>query len=237
VEECVDESLAGYLAMNPGLRSLEGYPRIIVRADLEEYKSSGKVTILTGGGSGHEPAFYGYVGRGMMTGAVHGSLFASPGPGIILAAIRALGLKHEAGVIIMFNNYTGDRLNFGIAVERAKSEGIKVGVIINGDDCAIDSANRVAGRRGLNGGLANMKMAAALAEKGKSFEEIMAFATATGRDIATLGVCLTPCSLPGGGPLFTMGHDDMEIGMGLHGEAGVKRDKVRHVRNILLLNY
>lgn len=144
----VDDALKGACAVNPGLRLLEGH-RVVVRSDIEAVKDAGKVTILSGGGSGHEPAHGGYVGRGMLSAAIAGSVFTSPPPGDILAALRCI--CGPAGSLMIVKNYTGDRLNFGIAAENAKAEGMKVEIVIVGEDCALPSSVAHAGRRGLCG--------------------------------------------------------------------------------------
>lgn len=144
----VDDALKGLSAVNPGLHLLEGH-RVMVRCDIEMVKSEGKVTILSGGGSGHEPAHAGFVGKGMLSAAIAGSVFTSPPPGDILAALRCI--CGPAGSLMIVKNYTGDRLNFGIAAESAKAEGMKVEMVIVGEDCALPSNIAHAGRRGLCG--------------------------------------------------------------------------------------
>ncbi|KAK7492352.1 hypothetical protein BaRGS_00016449 [Batillaria attramentaria] len=207
VERCVDDCIAGLVCMHPGLRQLDGH-RVVVRADIDDVIRSGKFTVVSGGGSGHEPAHAGYIGPGMLSAAVAGAVFTSPPPGSILAAIRAIGKGNPAGVLVVVKNYTGDRLNFGLAVERAKAEGIKVDMVVVGEDCALTSTDKTAGRRGLCGTVLVHKIAGALAEKG------------------TVGLSLTPCSVPGSGPSFQLAADEMELGLGIHGEAGVKRMKI-----------
>ena len=146
----VDEALEGMVAANHGLRLLRGH-RVIVRDDVEEIVKAGKVALVSGGGSGHEPSHAGFVGKGMLTAAVAGAIFASPPTKSILAAIRAVGKGNEGGVLLIVKNYTGDRLHFGFAAERAKAEGIKVEMVVVGEDCALTSKDKTAGRRGLCG--------------------------------------------------------------------------------------
>ena len=146
----VDEALEGLVASNPGLKLLKGH-RAVIREDVEEVKCAGKVTLISGGGSGHEPSHAGFVGRGMLTAAVAGSVFASPPTRSILAAIRAVGQGNRGGTLLIVKNYTGDRLNFGFAAERAKAEGMKVEMVVVGEDCALTSKDKTAGRRGLCG--------------------------------------------------------------------------------------
>ena len=144
----VDDALKGLTAVNPALRQLEGH-RVVVRSDIESVKNEGKVTILSGGGSGHEPAHAGFVGKGMLGAAIAGSVFTSPPPGDIIAALRCI--CGPAGSLMIVKNYTGDRLNFGLAAESAKAEGMKVEMVIVGEDCALPSNIVHAGRRGLCG--------------------------------------------------------------------------------------
>ena len=144
----VDDALKGLTAVNPALRQLEGH-RVVVRSDIESVKNEGKVMILSGGGSGHEPAHAGFVGKGMLSAAIAGSVFTSPPPGDIIAALRCI--CGPAGSLMIVKNYTGDRLNFGLAAESAKAEGMKVEMVIVGEDCALPSNIAHAGRRGLCG--------------------------------------------------------------------------------------
>ncbi|KAJ8308298.1 hypothetical protein KUTeg_013172 [Tegillarca granosa] len=214
VSQCVDDNLEGLVAVNPGLCLLEGH-RVVVRTDVADVIKSGKVTIVCGGGSGHEPAHAGYVGPGMLTAAVAGSVFASPPPRSILAAIRAISDGSSvAGVLVIIKNYTGDRVNFGLAVERAKAEGIKVDMVVVGEDCALTSSDKTAGRRGLCGTVIMHKICGALAEEGRSLEEIVEIARKATTRMGTIGLCLAPCSLPGSGPSFQLGIDEMELGLG-----------------------
>ncbi|XP_069118565.1 triokinase/FMN cyclase-like isoform X1 [Argopecten irradians] len=227
VEQCVDENLEGLVAVNPGLQLLEGL-RVVVRSDVgPNVVGAGKVSLLSGGGSGHEPAHAGYVGPGMLTAAVAGSVFASPPPHSILAGIKAVSAPGSAGVLLIIKNYTGDRLNFGMSAERAKSQlGVKVDMVVVGDDCALASSDKTAGRRGLCGTLFIHKICGALSDEGKSLEEIVRVAKDAASNMGTIGLSLTPCSIPGSGSSFQIADDEMELGLGVHGEAGVKRTKL-----------
>ena len=146
----VDEALEGIVAANPGLNLLKNH-RVIIREDVDELRKAGKVTLISGGGSGHEPSHAGFIGKGMLTAAVAGAVFASPPIKSILAAIRAVGRENSGGTLLIVKNYTGDRLNFGFAAERAKAEGMKVDMVVVGEDCALTSEVKTAGRRGLCG--------------------------------------------------------------------------------------
>lgn len=232
IDQCVQESLEGLVAVQPGLCLLDGYP-VVVREDVASVKAAGKVTLLSGGGSGHEPAHAGFVGKGMLTAAVAGAVFTSPPPQSILAAIRAIGHGNPAGTLLIVKNYTGDRLNFGIAAERAKSEGLKVAMVIVGEDCALMSPDKSAQRRGLCGTILVHKVAGAMAEKGKSLEEIKAAAEKIIESMGTMSVCLYPCSVPGSGPSFTLGSSEVEVGLGIHGEAGIKRQELSPAKELV----
>ncbi|KAJ7369530.1 hypothetical protein OS493_038311 [Desmophyllum pertusum] len=169
----------------------------------------------------------------MLTAAVAGAVFTSPPTKSILAAIRAVGRDNSGGTLLIVKNYTGDRLNFGFAAERAKAEGMKVDMIVVGEDCALTSKDKTAGRRGLCGTVLIHKIAGALAEEGKSLEEITQIAKAAAQAMGTMGVSLAPCSLPGSLPSFVLGSDEMELGLGIHGEPGVKRVKIEKADQVV----
>ncbi|XP_053305649.1 triokinase/FMN cyclase isoform X2 [Spea bombifrons] len=161
----------------------------------------------------------------MLTGAIAGPVFTSPPVGSIVAAIQAVARAGAAGVLLIVKNYTGDRLNFGLALERARREGVDVEMVVIADDCAFTSP-RKAGRRGICGTVLIHKIAGALAEEGKSLPEILRTVTLAASRMGTLGVSLSPCSVPGSGPTFQLAADELELGLGIHGEAGVRRDKM-----------
>lgn len=222
VLSCADDSLAGIVACNPALQLLQGH-RVALRSDLENIE--GKVALISGGGSGHEPAHAGYIGKGMLTAVVAGPVFTSPAVGSILAAIRAVRQAGAVGILLIVKNYTGDRLNFGLALEQARLEGATVEMVIVGDDAAFTTQKK-AGRRGLCGTVLIHKVAGALAEEGTGLKEIVRRVTAVAAGIRTLGVSLSPCSVPGSRPTFQLAEDELELGLGIHGEAGVRRIKI-----------
>lgn len=231
VEGCADDTLAGFVACNPDLQLLQGH-RVALRSDLDSLK--GRVALLSGGGSGHEPAHAGFIGKGMLTGVIAGSVFASPAVGSILAAIRAVDQAGTAGTLLIVKNYTGDRLNFGFAMEQAKAEGIHVEMVVIGDDSAFTVLKK-AGRRGLCGTILIHKVAGALAEEGVGLEEITKLVNVIAKAMGTLGVSLSSCSVPGSKPTFELADDELELGLGIHGEAGVQRIKRAPVDQIVTL--
>ncbi|KAI9524323.1 hypothetical protein NQZ68_018005 [Dissostichus eleginoides] len=222
-EVCVDEALCGLVRASGGLSLMGGGHRVLLRSDLNLLR--GKVALLSGGGSGHEPAHGGYLGEGMLSAAVAGGVFASPPPASILAAILCLHNAGASGVLLIVKNYTGDRLNFGLAAEQARNHGVDVDMVIVADDCAFNQPSK-AGRRGLCGTIFIHKLAGALAEEGCSLVQIVSKVTEVLKGIGTLGVSLSPCSVPGCLPSFDLPPGDMEIGLGIHGEPGIKRSKV-----------
>jgi dihydroxyacetone kinase len=219
-ESVVEEMIEGLEAAFPGLRRLPGQT-VLVRADVGE-TADRPVAVISGGGSGHEPAHAGYVGRGMLSAAVAGDVFTSPSPDAVLAALRATA--GPRGALLIIKNYTGDRLNFGLAAELARSEGIPVETVLVADDVALTASVENAGRRGLAGTILIHKVAGAVAEAGGSLAEVAAEARAAAGAVRTMGVALSPCTVPAAGrPGFTLGEDEIELGLGIHGEPGVRR--------------
>ncbi|HJS83841.1 MAG TPA: dihydroxyacetone kinase subunit DhaK [Acetobacteraceae bacterium] len=217
----VPEMLEGLAAITPGLALLEGM-NVVLRADAPV---RGEVALISGGGAGHEPAHAGYVGAGMLTAAVSGEVFTSPSTDAVLAAIRAV--SGGAGVLLIVKNYTGDRLNFGLAAEVARAEGIQVEMVIVGDDVALEAGGAHAGRRGLAGTVLVHKVAGAAAASGLSLAEVKREAEAAAAALGTMGVALTPCIVPAAGrPGFNLAGDEIELGLGIHGEPGVRRERI-----------
>ena len=210
----VDEALDGLLLTTPGLRRLEGYT-VLVRESIDK----SKVALISGGGSGHEPSHGGWVGEGMLTAAVPGEVFASPSTASVLAAI--LHVTGPAGCLVIVKNYTGDRLNFGLACEQAKATGLNVEMLVIGDDCALPNrTGGLAGRRGIAGTVLVHKVAGAAAEAGMSLAQVTAEATAAAAGVGSMGVALTSCSLPGKPADDRIAPGSMEVGLGIHGEPG-----------------
>jgi dihydroxyacetone kinase len=219
-EDVVREMAEGLAAVFPGL-SLLPDQNVLVRSDAADVRDR-QVALISGGGSGHEPAHAGYVGPGMLSAAVAGEVFTSPSPDAVLAALRAVaGLR---GAVLIVKNYTGDRLNFGLAAEMARSEGIPVEVVVVADDAALAGSVDHAGRRGLAGTVLVHKVAGAAAEAGATLDRVAAEARATAESVRTMGVAFSACTVPAAGrPGFTLGDDEIELGLGIHGEPGIRR--------------
>ncbi len=221
-ENVVDEMLGGLeLAYPQYLRRLENL-EVMVRSK----KKEGKVALVSGGGSGHEPSHAGFVGCGMLDAAVCGPVFTSPTPDQVFEAIKAV--QTDAGVLLVIKNYTGDVMNFEMAMEMAEAEGIKVAKVVVDDDVAVMNSTWTVGRRGIAGTVLVHKIAGAAAEAGKSLEEVQAIGEKVIKNIRTMGMALTPCIVPAAGkPNFTLEEDEMEMGLGIHGEPGVRKEKIR----------
>lgn len=229
-ETLVTEALDGtILAAGSGrLARLDGYPHIKVL--LRREVNRGQVAVLSGGGSGHEPAHAGFIGPGMLTAAVAGEIFASPSVEAVLAAI--LAVTGAAGCLLIVKNYTGDRLNFGLAAERAKRLGLQVEVVIVADDIALPGATQP---RGLAGTLFVHKIAGHLAEAGRPLAEVAAAARSAAAAVYSLGAALAPCTIPGQRPERRLGDNELELGLGIHGEPGCERLELGPVRSLVAL--
>ena len=226
-EPFVDEMLEGILAAHPDhLRRPS--PRAVVRADAPV---EGKVGIATGGGSGHLPVFMGYVGRGLIDGAAIGNVFASPSSDDMLDVTRSISAGK--GVLYLYGNYGGDRLNFDLAAELATDEGIEVRTILGADDVASAPADRAGTRRGIAGIFFLYKVAGARAAEGASLDDVVAVTERAAAGTRTMGVALSPCTIPAAGmPTFELPIGQMEIGMGIHGEPGVRRGPLESANQI-----
>ncbi len=222
-ENIISEMIEGMVAAHPDMLKVEGPTgRAVVAVDGPR---DGKVGIVIGGGSGHEPAFAGYVGRGLADAAAVGNVFASPSPAQISDAARAA--DGGVGVLMLYGNYTGDVMNFTMAAEELAAEGIPVRHVAVADDVASAPAERKQERRGIAGDFFVFKIAGAAADLGEPLARVEALAQAANEATRSMGVALGACSLPQTGkPNFTIGDDEMEIGMGLHGEPGIRRQKL-----------
>ena len=239
-ENWAKDSLRGFLyTNNENLVALEEYPNVIARKDFVSLaESSSRVALISGGGSGHEPAHLAYVGHGMLTAVVCGDLFASPSTSAILAALRLVGRTNKAGVLMIVKNYTGDRLNFGLAAKRAQLEGINVDWILVDDDIALieeeNQRDSSVGRRGLCGTVLIHKIAGALAEQRKSLKEIKEILdfVLKGGFLRTIGVSLSgKATLPG--EKNSVFDTQIEIGLGIHGEAGRRKEDLFSSRDLV----
>ncbi|MFB9123201.1 dihydroxyacetone kinase subunit DhaK [Paraburkholderia dipogonis] len=221
VSSVVPDMLDGLAALNPNLSLLQG-GTIVVRADAEAAAARGEVALISGGGSGHEPAHGGYVGSGMLSAAVAGEVFTSPSTDAVLDAIRAVA--GAAGALLIVKNYTGDRFNFGLAAEIARAEGIPTEMAIVADDVALTASGDHAGRRGLAGTILVHKIAGAAAAAGRPLTEVAQIARDVAASLGTMGVALTACTVPAAGkPGFELADGEIEWGLGIHGEPGVER--------------
>ena len=219
----VEESIEGLVKSHPEIYSFApDNKRVIARAE----KASNKVGIISGGGSGHLPVFTGYVGKGLLDSCAVGSVFASPSVDQIASAIR--NANNGNGVLCIIGNYGGDVMNFEMACEIVTSEGIKTKTVIVADDIASARNEEKSKRRGIAGMIFVFKVAGSIAETGASLEKTFNIASSANNNIRTLGVALSPCILPEAGkPTFEIKDDEIEIGMGIHGEPGIKREKLR----------
>ncbi|WP_010532143.1 dihydroxyacetone kinase subunit DhaK [Lentibacillus jeotgali] len=223
--EVVQEMTDGMAAAHPDKLQQLPETTVIARKDAP---AANKVGIVSGGGSGHEPAHAGYVGKGMLDAAVPGEVFTSPTPDQIFEAIKAV--DGGAGVFLIVKNYTGDVLNFEMAAELAEAEDIKVEKVVVKDDVAVDE---VSSRRGIAGTILVHKIAGAKAEQGGSLEEVKAAAEKAVANVRSMGMALTPCTVPAAGkPSFELAENEMEIGIGIHGESGIERKDITSADDI-----
>ena len=221
-ENVVTEELAGMAAAHADLIRVDFEQQIIVRKDAPV---QGKVGVISGGGSGHEPMHGGFVGRGMLDAACPGAVFTSPVPEQMLTATRAV--NGGAGVLHIVKNYTGDVLNFEMAAELAEADGIKVESVVTNDDVAVQDSLYTAGRRGVGVTVLLEKIVGGFAETGASLDQVAALARKVNSQGRSMGMALTSCIVPAAGkPTFELGEDEMEIGIGIHGEPGRRRVKL-----------
>lgn len=227
VDQVENEMLEGFSKAYPQyVKRLEGTD-VIVRAVLK----TNKVALVSGGGSGHEPAHAGYVGTGMLDAAVAGAVFTSPTPDQVYEAIQEV--DNGNGVLLIIKNYTGDVMNFEMAADMAREEDIEVEQVIVGDDVAVDNSLYTIGRRGIAGTVFVHKIAGAKAETGASLSEVKAAAEKVIENVRSMSMAIRPCTVPASGkPGFELADDEMEIGIGIHGEPGTHREKLQSANEI-----
>ncbi len=226
-ETLVTDAIDGFLrTANGKMARLDGYPhiKVVVRTDWDK----SKVALVSGGGSGHEPSHAGFVGRGMLTAAVCGDVFASPSVDTVLAGI--LAVTGEPGCLLILKNYTGDRLNFGLAAERARALGLKVSMVVVADDIALPDISRP---RGVAGALFVHKIAGALAEQGANLEAVTKAADHIIRNVKSIGMSLNSCTVPGSPKENRIPAGKAELGLGIHGEPGVEQVEFRSAREAM----
>ncbi|MET7714703.1 dihydroxyacetone kinase subunit DhaK [Streptomyces sp. NPDC005407] len=227
-EAVLDEALAGIAAAHPELK-VDAENKVIARADGTR---TGKVALISGGGSGHEPLHGGFVGLGMLDAACPGEVFTSPVPGQMLTAAQAV--NGGAGVLFIVKNYTGDVLNFQMAAELAAEEGITVETVLVDDDVAVKDSTWTAGRRGTGATVFVEKIAGALAEKGADLAAVAEMGKRVNAASRSFAVALTACTTPASGkPGFDLPEDEVEVGVGIHGEPGRTREKLRPAKEIV----
>ncbi len=226
-EQVERQMIDGMLAAYPSLKELD-CGSVLVRKE----KKEGKVAIITGGGSGHEPSFAGYIGTGMVDAVAAGAIYSSPSADRIYEGMKAIAT--DKGVLAIIMNYTGDIMNFDMAREMAGMDGITVEQVVTADDVAVDNSLYTVGRRGVAGTVLVEKIAGALAETGASLEEVKAVAEKAIANVRTMGVAINPSTIPAAGvPGFELAEDEMEVGIGIHGEPGIYRDKLKPVNEIV----
>ncbi|WP_027417215.1 dihydroxyacetone kinase subunit DhaK [Aneurinibacillus terranovensis] len=221
-EQVVRDMIDGMVLAHPDKLKNLSETNVLIRANAPV---QGKVALVSGGGSGHEPAHAGFVGAGMLDAAVAGEVFTSPTPDQILEAMKAVNTGN--GILLIIKNYSGDLMNFEMAAELAEAEGIQVAKVIVNDDVAVENSTFTTGRRGIAGTVFVHKIAGALAEKGASLAEVEQVANKVIHRVRSMGIALTPCIVPAAGkPSFEIGEKEMEIGIGIHGEPGTYRTAI-----------
>jgi dihydroxyacetone kinase-like protein len=226
--DAVRESLAGLAAAHHDLLRYDADAQIVVRADAPV---AGKVALVSGGGSGHEPLHGGFVGRGMLDAACPGEVFTSPVPDQMLAATKAV--DGGAGVVHIVKNYTGDVMNFKLAAEDAADEGITVESVLVDDDVAVQDSLYTAGRRGVGATVLLEKIAGAAAERGDDVQRVTALARRVNARARSFGVALSSCTPPAAGkPMFDLPDGEVELGIGIHGEPGRRRERMSSAREL-----
>ena len=219
------------------LGMVKAYPQYIKKLDcgnvvVRARKKEGKVALISGGGSGHEPAHGGFVGEGMLDAAVAGPVFTSPTPDQIYEGIKAIAT--DKGVFMVVKNYTGDVMNFEMAAEMSEMDGIPVKYVVTNDDVAVQDSLYTVGRRGVAGTIFVHKIAGAKAEEGAELEAVQAVAQKVVDNVRTMGMAIKPCTVPAAGkPGFELSDDEMEVGIGIHGEPGTHREPLKKADEIV----
>jgi len=230
-KKVVDEMLEGFLLTHSDIVRKFPTSRVIVRKDAPIKR---KVGLVTGGGSGHKPAFIGYVGEGLMDAVAVGEIFSSPSAQQIYDAIKAV--DSGKGILCVLGNYSGDVMNFDTALEMAKEEGIAVEQVVINDDVGSGSRQQMENRRGIAGEVVVWKVIGAKAQEGANLEEVKKVAEKVNFNTRSMGVAHSPCAVPslsyGGEPTFILNENEMEIGVGHHGEPGIKRTKMKSADEI-----
>lgn len=228
VEKVEDQMIQGMVKAYPQyIRKLD-CGNVVVRTE----KKEGKVALISGGGSGHEPAHGGFVGEGMLDAAVAGAVFTSPTPDQIYEGIKAVAT--DEGVLMVIKNYTGDVMNFEMAAEMAQADGINVKQVITNDDVAVKDSLYTVGRRGVAGTIFVHKIAGAKAEEGADLDAVQAVAQKVINNVRTMGMAIKPCTVPAAGkPGFELSDDEMEVGIGIHGEPGTHREHLKSADEIV----
>jgi dihydroxyacetone kinase-like protein len=228
-EDVVKEELQGIAAAHPDLVKVHFDPNFVYRADAPK---QGKVAVISGGGSGHEPMHGGFVGMGMLDAACPGEVFTSPTPDQMFEAAKAV--NGGAGIVYIVKNYTGDVMNFDMAADLARGEGMEVETPLIDDDVAVQDSLYTAGRRGVGTTVLAEKIAGAAAEEGRSLKDVAELVRKVNANGRSMGMALTSCTVPmAGKPTFELGDDEMEIGIGIHGEPGRERMKLKPVSEIV----
>ena len=229
-EDLVIQSLAGFAAAHSGLVKLHPSVKAVLRA----HAPNKKVAVVSGGGSGHEPLHIGYVGYGMLDAACPGEIFTSPTPDQIYEAAKAV--DGGKGILFIVKNYTGDVMNFRMAADLLAADGISVAQVVVDDDVAVQDSLYTAGRRGVGGAVLVEKIVGAKAEEGASLDEVKALCEKVNCRVRSMGMALASCTVPAAGrPTFELGEDEMEIGIGIHGEAGRRRMKLKPAKEIVAM--
>ncbi|MDR1514283.1 MAG: dihydroxyacetone kinase subunit DhaK [Synergistaceae bacterium] len=230
VDDVVTESLAGMGAAFPDLIEVLPQVRVVARKSAPYPK----VAVISGGGSGHEPMHGGFVGYGMLDAACAGEVFTSPSPDQMYEAAKAT--DGGKGVLFLVKNYTGDIMNFQMAADMLAGEGISVAQVVVNDDVAVKDSLYTAGRRGVGGTVLIEKIIGAYAQAGASLEEVKALAEDTNAKVRSMGIALTSCTVPAAGkPTFDLPDDEIELGVGIHGEPG--RERVKHRTSAEIVEY